>query len=82
MEAACASISIDLLSYYDLFDTTIAHADDVGVFHGQYGNCHDSRLYRYKECALMLQARRLSETFVYDIISLMTASAITLSTSA
>lgn len=30
----------------------------------------------------MLQARRLSETFAYDIISLMTASAITLSTSA
>lgn len=30
----------------------------------------------------MLQARRLSETFVYDIISLMIASAITLSTSA
>lgn len=30
----------------------------------------------------MLQARRLSETFVYDIISLMTVSAITLSTSA
>lgn len=30
----------------------------------------------------MLQARRLSETLVYDIISLMTASAITLSTSA
>lgn len=81
MEAACASISIDLLSYYDLFDTTIAHADDVSVFHG-YWICHYCRLYRYKECALMLQARRLSETFVYDIISLMTASAITLSTSA
>lgn len=30
----------------------------------------------------MLQARHLSETFVYDIISLMTVSAITLSTSA
>lgn len=30
----------------------------------------------------MLQARRLSETLVYDIIPLMTASAITLSTSA
>lgn len=30
----------------------------------------------------MLQARRLSETFVYGSISLMTASAITLSTSA
>lgn len=32
MEAACASISIGLLSYYDLFDTTIAHADDVDTF--------------------------------------------------
>lgn len=30
----------------------------------------------------MLQAIRLSETFVYNIISLMTASVITLSTSA
>lgn len=45
MEAACASISIDLLSYYDLFDTTIAHADDVSVFHG-YWICHYCRLYR------------------------------------
>ena len=32
MEAACASISFDFLSYYDLFDTTIAHADDVDTF--------------------------------------------------
>ena len=45
MEAACASISIDLLFYYDLFDTTIAHADDVCVFHG-YWICHNYRLYR------------------------------------
>ena len=32
MEAACASIAFDFLSYYDLFDTTIAHADDVLSF--------------------------------------------------
>lgn len=37
MEAACASISIDLLSYYDLFDTTIAHADDVLSFMASMG---------------------------------------------
>lgn len=45
MEAAYASISIDLLSYYDLFDTTIVHADDASVFHG-YWICHYYRLYR------------------------------------
>lgn len=32
METACASIFIDFLFYYDLFDTTIAHADDVDTF--------------------------------------------------
>lgn len=37
MEAACASISIDLLSYYDLFDTTFAHADDVLSFMASMG---------------------------------------------
>ena len=37
MEAACASISIDLLSYYDLFDATIAHADDVLSFMASMG---------------------------------------------
>lgn len=37
MEAACASISIDLLSYYDLFDTAIAHVDDVLSFMASMG---------------------------------------------
>lgn len=37
MEAACASISIDLLSYYDLFDATIALADDVVSFMASMG---------------------------------------------
>lgn len=82
MEAACASISIDLLSYYDLFDTTIAHADDVLSFMASMGIVMIVAFIDDKECALMLQARRLSETFVYGSISLMTASAITLSTSA
>lgn len=82
MKAVCASISFDLLSYYDLFDTTIAHADDVLSFMASMGVVIIVAFIDDKECALMLQARRLSETFVYGIISLMTASAITLSTSA
>lgn len=82
MKAVCASISIDLLSYYDLFDATIAYADDVLSFMASMGVVIIVAFIDDKECALMLQARRLSETFVYGIISLMTASAITLSTSA
>lgn len=37
MEASCASISIDFLSYYDFFDATIAHADDVLSFMASMG---------------------------------------------
>lgn len=63
METACASISIDLLSYYDLFDTTIALRMMSASFMA-IGFVIIVAFIDDKKCVLVSQARCLSD-YVY-----------------